>query len=138
MFENITSDIVIHECEKKECTPAQKKTLTSLTFRFDSGMRDAWKSIYSINPYRQYNITKHKIHMAYFQGKIIGWALSFFEEGHRSPRAMFYVAKKFRRQGVGTFLLDTIRKNYGRDPFVFWSENDGFFSANGINSKRIL
>lgn len=98
-------------------------------------MRDAWSDIEN-GIY--YPIVDHNIHMAYYRGKIIGWALSFYEKGNKTPRAMFYVARKHRRKGVGTLLLDSVKKYYGKTPFVFWSENDAFFRANGITSKRIL
>lgn len=132
MNEDLSSDIIIHECQKHECTAKQKRTLMSLTFRGISGMRDAWSDIGKSNGERYYEISDHRIYIAYYGGKIIGWCLLFNEQG--KYHGMFYVNRKYRRMKVGTTLLEHASKycKKKRKKLFVFDEEPLFFSACGI------
>jgi GNAT superfamily N-acetyltransferase len=71
--------------------------------------------------------------------ELIGWALVLGEEryewgwhGFGSNFAMFYVKKRYRRQGVGTQLADWIRKDHDFVTIDYSYRSEEFFLSVGL------
>lgn len=105
-------NLKIKICQKDETTTKEKRSLTSLTLRRGSGMRDAWKTI----GHRDYLDAEHNVFIAYLDNKIVGWALC--SSLWSRMEAMFYVSVKHRRKGIGHKLYCAISENYPNEEIM--------------------
>jgi len=67
------------------------------------------------------------------QGKLIAWALLFKDRYCRSYEVHFYVPQKYRRQGLGTKLVDAVKRREPKAMVKPWNKASKAFFENFPN-----
>lgn len=98
-----------------QLTPEEYKACKSLNLRESGSMK------HTLQYQRSLDSTEHFAVMAWTDENVLaGWALV-----NPSGRTWFYVRKAYRRQGVGSRLLQTAKRMAGEIEVEPWHDNNG-------------
>lgn len=118
------------------------RTLNSLTLRGLSSMRAELKCALE---YHQHELEKYHIVLAKINNKVVGWCLiipSWIQPKQMKYKSFFYIAIKYRRNGIGSLLFakaEKLTKKLTIKPMRCYAWNKislNFFKSN--KAKRII